>query len=286
MALRQRGFVRVGVEPRDLSKKSFPDRSIFTQDMENKDEVIKLTVGLWYARLPPISPHAGSHSFIYRDKLTPGEFAKAEKIFHERVAIALGSEQYRISVLRRLRERLHQDSADSWKKEFHGCKHSRLYLCALCRPLGSAHNVQAPKRAKAEEELSIVTDCVTQILAHGSSSFEQFSAECPVEFCNMAMLITQQSSAESVPSLALFSRALAKCSSDTSIKFMISTFHSWHIILINLMKKKEDCINGSLMQMLARLSSKEDYCRLLVEVERPSDLVDIANCVVRSIISM
>ena len=47
MALRQRGLVRVGVEPRDLAKKSFRDRSIFTKEMENKDEVIKLTVGLW-----------------------------------------------------------------------------------------------------------------------------------------------------------------------------------------------------------------------------------------------
>jgi len=225
------------------------------------------------------SSHISSLAVFFRDKLTAAEFAKAEKVFHERVAIALGSDVHRISVLRRLRERLmHHDSADSWKKEFHGCKHSRLYLNALCRPLASAHSVQAPKRAKAEEELCIVADCITHILAHGSSSFEQFMLECPSEFCNMALLIAQQTSVENVPSLAAFCRALAKCSSEPCVKFMISNFHSWHSVMINFMKKKEDCINGSLMQMLARLSSKEEYCKQLVE--RSSDLVAISNCVV------
>jgi hypothetical protein len=214
-----------------------------------------------------------------REKLTPAEFAKAEKIFHERVAYALGSELHRFSVLRRLRERfMHHESADMWKKEFYGCKHSRIYLSALCRPLGSAHSAQANKKAKLDEELSIVGDCVAVILAHGSSSFEQFAAECPSDFCDICELISQQSSLEHSPSLVLFSRALSKCNSDSCVKFMISSFLSWHRVLINLMKKKDDCINGSLMQLLARLSSKEEYCQQLVA--QSSDLVVISHSVV------
>jgi hypothetical protein len=165
-----------------------------------------------------------------------------------------------------------------WRKEFFACKHSRLYLCSLCRLHGTAHIVQANKKAKIDDELPIVTDCITIILAHGSSSFEQFAAECPSEFINFAELISQQSSVGSIPSLTLFSRALSKCSSENCIKFMICNFPSWHRVLINLMKKKVDCINGSLMQLLARLSSKEEYCHQLVE--QPSDLVVISNCVV------
>jgi len=211
--------------------------------------------------------------------LTPVEFAKADKIFHERVAYALGSDLHRFSVLRRLRDRLvHHESADLWKKEFYACKHSRIYLGALCRSNSLARSALAAKKAKIDEELPIVADCITIILAHGSSSFEQFAAECPSEFCEISELITQQSSIESIPSLVLFSRSLAKCNSESSVAFMISNFLSWHRILINLMKKKEECINGSLMQLLARLSSKEDYCQQLVG--QSSDLVVISNCVV------
>ena len=214
-----------------------------------------------------------------REKLTPVEFAKADKIFHERVAYALGSDLHRFSVLRRLRDRLvHHESADLWKKEFYACKHSRIYLGALCRSNSLARSALAAKKAKIDEELPIVADCITIILAHGSSSFEQFAAECPSEFCEISELITQQSSIESIPSLVLFSRSLAKCNSESSVAFMISNFLSWHRILINLMKKKEECINGSLMQLLARLSSKEDYCQQLVG--QSSDLVVISNCVV------
>ena len=214
-----------------------------------------------------------------REKLTPAEFAKADKIFHERVAFALGSDLHRSLVLRRLRERLIQhESADAWKKEFYGCKHSRVYFSALCRPLGSAHAHTPSKKAKIEEELSIVADCITIILAHGSSSFEQLAADSPADFCDMCELISQQSGAESISSLMLFSRALSKCNSDSCVKFMISTFLSWHRVLINLMKKKEDCINGALMQLLARLSSKEEYCQQLAR--QSSDLVIIANSVV------
>ena len=165
-----------------------------------------------------------------------------------------------------------------WKKEFYGCKYSRVYFSALCRPLGSVHSHTQSKKAKFEEELSIVADCITIILAHGSSSFEQFAADCPSDFCDMCELISQQSSVETIPSLMLFSRALSKCNSDSCVKFMISTFLSWHRVLINLMKKREDCINGALMQLLARLSSKEEYCQQLAK--QSSDLVIIANSVV------
>jgi hypothetical protein len=44
------------------------------------------------------------------------------------------------------------------------------------------------------------------------------------------------------------------------------------------MKKKDDCINGCLMQLLARLSSKEEYCQQLVA--QSSDLVVISHSVV------
>jgi len=222
--------------------------------------------------------HISSLAVCFRDKLTAAEFAKAEKVFHESVAIALGSDVHQILVLQRLRERLlHHDSDDSWTKAFHRCKYSRLYLNALCRPLASAHSVKAPKRAKVEEKLCIVADCITHILAHGSSSFEQFVLECPSEFCNMALLIAEQWSVENVPSLAAFCRALASCSSEPCVKFMISTFHSWYSVMINLMKKKEDCINGLIMQVLCRLSSREKYCKKLVA---SSELVEISNCVV------
>jgi hypothetical protein len=228
---------------------------------------------------PCIQPAFGSVTLCFREKLTPGEFAKADKIFHERVAIALGSDIHRFSVLRRLRERMiYHESADLWKKEFYGCKHSRLYLSALCRPHGSTHAAHASKKTKVDEELPIVADCITSILSHGSSSFEQFAAECPTEFCDICEIISRQSSIESIPSLASFSRALGKCNSESSVKFMISSFHSWHRVLINLMKKKEDSINGSLMQLLARLSSKEEYCQQLVG--QTSDLVVISHCMV------
>lgn len=195
------------------------------------------------------------------------------------MAYALGSDLHRFSVLRRLRDRLvHHESADLWKKEFYACKHSRIYLGALCRSNSLARSALAAKKAKVDEELPIVADCITVILAHGSSSFEQFAAECPSEFCEISELITQQSSIESIPSLVLFSRSLAKCNSESSVAFMISNFLSWHRILINLMKKKEECINGSLMQLLARLSSKEEYCQQLVG--QSSDLVVLSNCVV------
>ncbi len=221
-----------------------------------------------------------SSRFVFREKLTPVEFTKSDKVFHERVAFALGSELHRFSVLRRLRERfMNHESADLWKKEFYGCKHSRLYLSALCRPHGATHSAHASKKAKIDEELPLVSDCITSILAHGSSSFELFAAECPSEFCDMCEIISRQSSVESVASLTSFSRALGKCNSESSVKFMITNFFSWHRVLINLMKKQEDSIDGALMQLLARLSSKEEYCQQLVG--QSSDLVVISNCVVR-----
>lgn len=224
-----------------------------------------------------------SSRLLFREKLTPGEFAKADRTFHERVSFALGSDVYRFSVLRRLHERLmYHESADSWKKEFYGCKHSRLYLSALCRTHGPAHSLPSSKKAKVDEELPIVADCIAVILAHGSSSFELFAAECPSEFCDISEIISRLSSAEGAASVVLFSRALAKCTSESAVKFMISTFSSWHRVLINLMKKKDDSIHGSLMQLLARLSSKEEYCQQLVG--QSSDLAVISNCVVSAAI--
>ncbi len=173
---------------------------------------------------------------------------------------------------------MYHESADSWKKELYGCKHGRLYLSALCRTHGPAHSLPSSKKAKVDEELPIVADCIAVILAHGSSSFELFAAECPSEFCDISEIISRLSSAEGAASVALFSRALAKCTSESAVKFMISNFSSWHRVLINLMKKKDDSIHGSLMQLLARLSSKEEYCQQLVG--QSSDLAVISNCVV------
>lgn len=185
-------------------------------------------------------------------------------------------------VLRRLRDRfMHHDSADLWSKEFCGCRHSRLYLGALCRPLVFGRSAQphaAPQTTAAEEELAAVADCIAQILGRDPSAFEQFAAECPSEFCRTVVLIAQQSSVDSAPSLALFARALATCSSERSVQFMVSSFHSWHGVMINVMKKTEGGTGASLMPLLARLSSNDEYCRQLVE--RSSDLALISNCVV------